>query len=161
MSVTVCWSSTRWPSGPVRSFLRPPLHWTAGTSNMPNWSWDHIATSYVGATRRPKETASSLPGPPSVRVVRSDAERTLIGMSLFYDTLSMELLALIPTGNLKEFKAVSHKLDRREKQSLISNLPATQWIWRQPLSRGKISKPWPREPAACHPPSILYRKAET
>ena len=76
----------------------------------------------------------------------------------FYDTQSMELLASFPTGGLKEFKAVSHKLDQREKQSLIANLPATHWIWGQPLWRGKISKSWPRERAACHYPENPLQK---
>ena len=66
------------------------------------------------------------PTPFRVPVARSDAERTLLGMSAFYDTLSIELLALIPTGSPNEFKAVSHKPDRREKQSSIAHLPATQ-----------------------------------
>ena len=74
-------------------------------------------------SRRPNKNGivgSSLPRPHSttrgVPVARSDAERTLLGMPAFYDILSMELLALIPTGGPKEVKAVSLKLDVLKKQ---------------------------------------------
>ena len=73
--------------------------------------------------RRPNKNGivgSSLPRPHSttrgVLVAPSDAEGTLLGMPAFYDILSMELLALIPTGGPKEVKAVSHKLDVLKKR---------------------------------------------
>ena len=90
----------------------------------------------------------------SERVIR---HIMFVGLSALHDTLSMELLTLIPIGSPKEFRAASHRPDRQEIETLIANLPATPWIRGQPPPRGNSSGTKP----VASTQRTHHRKAET
>ena len=80
----------------------------------------------IQATRAGDETRHG-----SVRKTRQWARHArylmFVGMAAFYDTLTMEILALLPSSDPEEAEPLVRKREQREKQSNIAKLPATQW----------------------------------
>ena len=65
-------------------------------------------------------------GPGNIRQwARLTRSVMFVGMATFHDTLTMELLARIPTGDLEETNATMRKQEHGEKRLTIVNLPAT------------------------------------
>ena len=115
---------------------------------------------FVRAT--PARNAGDRTGHGSVWKTRQWAGLTrylmFVGMAAFYNTLTMELLVPLPSGDPKETKALVRKREERKKQSNIANLPATRCAMRKPSPRGKITRPRKLEPAACsHPEHSIQR----
>ena len=79
----------------------------------------------------------------------------------FFDTLSRELLMLIPTGRSEDIRLALRRREQREmksKKSNVANFLEVQWVRGKTLPRSNRGTPWKKAPNDCdHPPNAIQK----